>query len=107
MTDDLTYGGYLARHQRPPAFGGSDGKAYSAATLVDDRPDADGRFGAALLFVRWSDAGDAPAGHVETEFLVFGSTPAEAERRLHELSLHELKAQLDRAIAARAGAPDW
>jgi hypothetical protein len=107
VTDDATLGGYLASHQRPPAFGGTDGRAYSVAAFVDDRPDAQGRFGAALLFVRWSDAGDVPAGHVETDYVVFGATPAEAEHRLHALSLSDVKVHLDRAIAARAGSPDW
>jgi hypothetical protein len=53
MTDDEgTLGGYLRRHQRPPAFGGPDGRAYSVGVLVDDAPNADGRYGAGVLFVR-------------------------------------------------------
>ena len=39
-------------HERAPAFGGTDGRAYSVATFVDDVPNAKGQYGAALLFVR-------------------------------------------------------
>src|SRR5438445_11515442 len=57
---DLTLGGYQRVHERAPAFGGQDAWSYSVATLVDDAPDPDGRYGAALLFVRWAEAGDRP-----------------------------------------------
>jgi hypothetical protein len=107
VTDDGTYGGYVARHERPPAFTGSDGGAYSAAVLVDDEPDAAGRFGGAFLFVRWSAGGDLPTGHVETDYVVFGVSPDEAKRRLGDMSLLQVKAELDRAIATRVGNPDW
>src|SRR5439155_1277305 len=33
-----TLGGYQAAHQRPPAFGGSDGFAYSVAASADEGP---------------------------------------------------------------------
>ena len=105
--DDATLGGYLRVHQRPPAFGGPDGRAYSVGVLVDDAPDAQGRYGAGVLFVRWTAAGDAPDGHVETEWLVFGASPAEAKRALHALTLHDLKDRLDRAVRVRQEEPDW
>ena len=107
MTDETTLGGYLAKHQRPPAFGGPDGRAYSAAVMLADQPDAAGRVGAALLFVRWSEAGDAPDGHVETEYVAWGATRDAAERAVHALSLHEVKAHLDRAVEARRREPAW
>ena len=107
MIDDGTYGGYVARHERPPAFAGSDGMAYSAAALVDDAPDTAGRFGGAFLFVRWGEGGDSPAGHVETDYLLFASSRDEAERQLGAMSLLEVKAHLERAIAARAETADW
>lgn len=94
-------GGYQRVHERAPAFGGSDGRAYSVATMVDDVPDADGRYGAALLFVRWSDAGDRPVGHLETDYLAWGRTPAEALAPLLELPLAAVKGHLDRCIADR------
>jgi hypothetical protein len=99
---EITLGGYLARHERAPAFGGSDGNAYSVAIWVDDEPDARGRYGAALLFVRWSDAGDRAVGHVETESLAWGRSRQEASARLEALSLFDVKAALDAAIGTRA-----
>lgn len=67
-------------------------------TFVDETADTQGRYGAALLFVRWSDAGDRPIGHLETEYLASGATPAEALAPLLALTLHELKLHLDRCI---------
>lgn len=100
MSDDRTLGGYLEAHGRPPAFAGPDGAAYSAAVYVDDVPDENGRFGGALLFVRWSPEGDRPIGHVETPDLVHGTTAAEADRLVRQLSLHDIKAALDRAVTS-------
>ena len=71
---EFTLGGYMAKHERAAAFGGSDGQAYSVAIYVDDEPDVRGLYGAALLFVRWSPGGDRPVGHVETEPLAWGRT---------------------------------
>jgi len=102
---EATLGGYMALHGRAAAFGGSDGHAYSVGLYVDDDPDERGRYGAALLFVRWDEAGAAPVGHVETDFLAWGRTPAEAEERLKVLSLFDVKAALDEAIASRPG--EW
>lgn len=107
IPNDATLGGYQRLHQRPPAFGGSDGRAYSVAVLVADAPDAEGRYGAGLLFVRWSPSGDAPDGHVETDWVVYGATPAEAKRAVQALTLQELKDHLDRAVRARQQEPDW
>ena len=91
-------------HERAPAFGGTDGQAYSVATFVDDAPDAAGRYGAALLFVRWSGAGDRPIGHLETDYLAWGATPADALAPLLALTLQEVKQHLDRCIERR-GSP--
>ena len=98
MTDDTTLGGYQDLHQRPPAFGGPDGQAYSVSTFVDDAPDAAGRYGAALLFVRWTGA-ERPIGHLETDYLAFGRTPEEALAPVLALSLKEVKAHLDRCVS--------
>lgn len=102
LTHDGTLGGYREVHARPPAFGGPDGRAYSVSTFVDPEPDAAGRYGAALLFVAWAEGGDKPAGHVETEYLAFGSTPDEALAPLLGLTLQEVKGHLDRCVAQRA-----
>ena len=97
---EVTLGGYMALHDRAAAFTGSDGHAYSVAMWVDEEADERGRYGGALLFVRWNPSGDAPAGHHETPDVVWGRTPGEAEQRLGALSLYDVKAMLDEAIAA-------
>lgn len=97
----------MQRHARPPAFEGSDGVPYSVDMYIDDTPDAEGRFGAAIIFVRWSDAGDAPVGHLETDYLAHGHTAAEAQDQLQAITLHELKTQLDRLIGEQKERSDW
>jgi len=94
----------MDRHDRAAAFTGSDGQPYSVGILSDDDPDPRGLFGAALLFVRWDRAGDRPVGHVETGYLAWGATVAEAEARVRALSLYDVKAALDEAIATRPDA---
>jgi hypothetical protein len=98
--DDTTLGGYQQVHGRPPAFGGLDGSAYSVGTFTDDT--ADGKIGAALLFVRWDEAA-RPVGHLETDYLAFGSTPDEALAPVLALTLEQVKAHLDHCVA-RSGA---
>jgi hypothetical protein len=105
VSEDATLGGYERVHQRPVAFSGSDGHAYTVATLVDDDPDPAGRYGAALLFVRWSSAAERAVGHLETDYLAFGASPDEAVMPLLGLSLGEVKAHLDRCIEAGSGGP--
>jgi hypothetical protein len=95
----------MARHERAAAFTGSDGQPYSVAVYVDDEPDSNGRYGAALLSGRWAPAGDRPVGHLETPPLAWGRTAAAAEERLLVLSLYDVKAALDEAIAASPG--EW
>ena len=103
MTDDATLGGYQATHGRPPAFGARDGHAYSVAPFVDDAPDAAGRYGAALMFVRWSETADGrPAGHLETDYLAFGTTPEHALAPLLAFTLHDVKHHLDACVARQA-----
>ena len=98
---EITLGGYMAQHDRAAAFGGSDGHAYSVAVWVEEAPDDRGRFGAALLFVRWSPTGDRPVGLAETPVLAWGRSAAEAEARIKALSLYVVKQALDEAIAQR------
>lgn len=107
MTDDATLAGYLTRHERAPAFEGSDGRAYSAAIYTPDEPEADGRYGAAILFVRWTPAGNAPDGHVESEFVAYGETAEIAAAEAGALTLHRVKELLDAAIGRRREMPDW
>jgi hypothetical protein len=100
---EFTLGGYMQKHDRAAAFGGSDGQAYSVAIYVEEEPDVRGLYGAALLFVRWSSGGDRPVGHLESETLAWGKTPEEAGARLEALSLYDVKAALDEAIAHAPG----
>jgi hypothetical protein len=94
----------MRKHDRAAAFGGSDGRAYSVAIYVEDEPDLRGLFGASLLFVRWSDGGERPAGHVETDALAWGRTREEATERAGAPSLYDVKAALEEAIARAPGA---
>jgi hypothetical protein len=101
---ELTLAGYMATHERAAAFGGGDGHAYSVGLFVGDEPDPRGLYAASLLFVRWSPAGDRPVGHVESDVLARGRTPEEAKERIGSLSLFDVKAALDEAIARAPGA---
>jgi len=103
LADD-TLGGYVSVHGRPPGFTGSDGRAYSVGVFSDDDPGADGRYGAALLFIRWSP-GNAPDGHLESDHLAFAPRAADAEAEVGRLSLHDVKRILDDLIAAHQGRP--
>ncbi len=100
MTGDSTLGGYMDAHDRPPAFEGPDGRAYTAAVFVDESAAEDGRFGASLLFVQWSEVGDRPVGHLETPYLAFGDTPEQADADIRCLTLDEVKRYLDQAVVA-------
>ncbi|MEK7668831.1 MAG: hypothetical protein AAB409_09300 [Gemmatimonadota bacterium] len=100
MADDETLRGYEAVHGRPPAFEGSDGRAYSAGVFSEDDPGPDGRYGAALIFVRWS-AENEPDGHLESGVLAYDADPAQAQRAVGRITLQEVKLHLDELIAAR------
>lgn len=95
----------MAKHERAAAFSGSDGQAYSVGVYLMEEPNERGLYGAALLFVRWSPGGDRPVGHVETDMLAWGTTPEEADGRIKNLSLYDVKAALDEAIAQSPG--EW
>lgn len=98
---DLTLGGYIAEHDRPPAFTGADGQPYTVATDVEATDDPDRPFAGFLIFIRWAATGAGIMEHVETGDLTYGRTEDDAVRALLDLSLYEIKAELDAAIARR------
>jgi hypothetical protein len=101
VTDaDETLGGYQAVHGCPPAFEGADGRSYSAGVISEDVPGPDGRYGAAVLFVRWSPSNE-PDGHLETDFLASDADPSRAEQAVGRMTLLDAKRHLDGLIAGR------
>jgi hypothetical protein len=98
---EVTLGGYMAKHDRAAAFSGADGLAYSCAIYAAEEPDSQGRFGGALLFIRWDPTGAHPVGHVETDYLAWGTSKEDVTSRLGSLSLYDVKAALDEAIRDR------
>ncbi|MBI1809077.1 MAG: hypothetical protein HYR75_04205 [Gemmatimonadetes bacterium] len=103
--DERTVGGYAAVHARPAALEGRDGMSYSLDVLSDATGDAARPYGAFLLFVQWSRVGAQKAeGHLETEFVAWGCSAADAERALGAMPLTEAQRLLDALIVARDGA---
>jgi hypothetical protein len=102
--DESTIGGYMAVHDRPAAFEGSDGFSYSVEIMVDP-PETDAKpWQAFFLFVKWARLGaQTPEGHVESDYLAHGSSEADARERIGALPLVDVKDLLDRLIAERAG----
>jgi len=100
IADDDTLRGYEAVHGCPAAFEGSDGRPYSAGVFAEDDAGPDGRYGAALLFVRWSPLNE-PEGHLETDFLAYDADPARAEEIVGSLTLQDVKRHLDQLIAGQ------
>jgi hypothetical protein len=98
--NEETLQGYVAVHGRPPGFTGSDGHPYSVGVFSDDHPGPDGRYGAALLFIRWSSS-NAPDGHLESDYLAYNSAAAAAEAEIGRLSLYDVKRILDALIASQ------
>jgi hypothetical protein len=72
-----------------------------------EKHSADKPFAAALIFVRWSADGAQPVGHLETEHLAVGDRRADVKDALHALSLHDVKAHLERLIEQHKEQPDW
>ena len=99
--DPNTIGGYMAVHDRPAAFEGSDGASYSVEIVTDTSGERERAFGAYLLFVRWGQGDPVASGHLETEFLAFAATEDEARRMVGALLLNEVKLHLDQLIADR------
>lgn len=104
--DPNTLGGYMAVHDRPAAFEGSDGVSYSVEILVDETGEPGRPWGACLLFLRWKRRGEQGVeGHLESDWLTFGDSAPEARSALGELLLSTVKEHLELLIAAREGPP--
>jgi hypothetical protein len=99
--DPNTIGGYMAVHDRPAAFEGSDGASYSVEIVSDTSGEKQRPFAAYLLFVRWGQGDPVASGHLETDFLAFAATEEEARKMVGALSLNEVKLKLDGLIMAR------
>jgi len=99
---DMTLGGYIELHNRPPAFSGSDDQPYTVAVDVEPTGDEQKPFAAFLLFVRWAATGAGIMAHVETGDVAYGDTAEAAHNHALELTLYEIKAELDAAIARKA-----
>ncbi|MGH7651016.1 MAG: hypothetical protein ACREMS_04150 [Gemmatimonadaceae bacterium] len=99
--DPNTIGGYMAVHDRPAAFEGSDGASYSVEIVTDTTGDAARPFAAYLLFVRWRESDPVATGHLETEFLAWANSEADARKMVGALMLNDVKTRLDELIKAR------
>ena len=96
--DANTIGGYRAVHARPAAFEGKDGASYSVELVADEVQDPRGRFGAYLLFVRWRTGDPVASGHLETGYIAFGESEADALSALGGTLLNDVKRALDELI---------
>ncbi len=107
--DANTVGGYAAAHARPPAFEGKDGVSYSVEIMTDPTGEPDRPYAGYLLFVRWAVGDPVAAGHVETDYLRYGSTEAEARDAVAAMMLGEAREELDAMIVRRetADRPWW
>jgi hypothetical protein len=96
---DMTLGGYVAKHTRPPAFGGLDGQPYTVDIDVEPTGETGTRaYAAFLVFLRWAETGAGIMEHTESGDVAFGATEGDARNGALELNLYEVKAELDAAI---------
>jgi hypothetical protein len=98
---DLTLGGYIALHERPPAFEGRDGQPYTVAVDTEATSDPERPFVAFFVFVRWAATGAGIMQHIESGDVASGGSEAEAHAAALELTLYEVRAELDAAIERR------
>jgi hypothetical protein len=94
----------MAVHARPAAFEGPDGMSYSVEILADSTGEGARPWGAYLLFLRWRRVGASGVeGHLESDFLAYGGSEAEARAAAGALSLWEVKAVLDDLVRSVGG----
>jgi hypothetical protein len=97
---DVSLGGYIEKHNRVPAFDGSDGQPYTVDIDVEHDED-EAAFVSFLIFIRWAATGAGIMDHLESGDIARADTEDEARRAALDLSLYEIKAELDAAIARR------
>jgi hypothetical protein len=102
--DANTIGGYMAVHSRPAAFEGHDGVSYSVEIVSDETGEAARPYAAYVLFVRWRAGDPVASGHLETDYLEYGESEADAIAKVGAMKLSEVRAALDALIADRASA---
>jgi hypothetical protein len=98
---EATLGAYIDRHDRVPAFEGIDGQPYTVDVDVEASEDPKLPFAAFFVFIRWAETGAGIMDHVESFDVAYGETEEKARMAAHDLSLYEVKAELDRAIERR------
>lgn len=97
--DDATLGGYFDVHDRPPAFEGPDGHPYTVSPEIEKTGDLLAPYHGYLVFPKWAETGVGIVGHVESPTLAATRSREEAEEALRALSLVDVQAALDRAVA--------
>ncbi len=97
-SNDLTLGGYLDVHERPPAFAGSDEQPYTTSVEIESVENLAIPYVGYLVFPRWAETGLGIVGHVETPVLWEGRSRDEVQDQAHALPLTEVKRLLDEAI---------
>ena len=101
---DATLGGYMAEHNRPPAFEGSDGFPYTVSIEADRTGSLREPWAGYLVFPRWAETGVGIVGHVESEILQQGRTEDDVREALGALSLDRVRDLLDAAIRSQHSA---
>lgn len=97
---DGTLGGYLATHDRPPAFEGSDGYPYTVSLEIERTGDLRSPYSGYLVFPRWAQTGVGIVGHVVTQTLATGRSEDEVREPVEAMTLHDVQALLEEAITA-------
>jgi hypothetical protein len=98
---DLTLAGYIELHNRVPAFEGTDGQPYTVDIDVEESGDGEQPWVAFLVFLRWAETGAGIMDHIESGDVARGASAEEARQNALELSLYEVRAELDAAIERR------
>jgi hypothetical protein len=94
---DVTLGGYIETHNRVPAFEGIDGQPYTVDIEIET-DEGDATCTAFFIFVRWAATGAGIMDHVESGDIAQRGSAEEARLAALDLSLYEVKAELDAAI---------